>query len=75
MAARDKKRMKMIAKFAAKRAELKELGDPRFGRNCLAILYDRWTAEHLIAHAATTRQFGLSRINYEKAAKWWNLRA
>ena len=27
MVARDKKRMKMIAKFAAKRAELKELGD------------------------------------------------
>ena len=27
MIARDKKRIKMIEKFAAKRAELKELGD------------------------------------------------
>ena len=27
MIARDKKRLKMIAKFAAKRAKLKELGD------------------------------------------------
>ena len=55
MIARDKKRIKMIDQYAAKRAELKELGD-QDGLQKLPRAY--------------MRRFGLNRINFrEKAAK------
>ena len=73
MIARDEKRKKMITKYAAKRAELKELGDlaglqqlprnasPTRGKN-RDVLSGR--------PRGYMRRFGLSRINFrEKASK------
>ena len=73
MIARDEKRIKLIAKYAAKRAELKELGDleglQKLPRNSSP-------ARHKIRDSLSgrprgyMRQFGLSRINFrEKASK------
>ena len=73
MIARDKKRMKMIAKFAAKRAELKELGDQeglaKLPKN--ASPTRRKNRDVLSGRPrAYMRRFGLSRINFrEKASK------
>jgi len=71
--ARDEKRKKMILKFAAKRAELKELGD----QEGLAALPKnssptRWKNRDALEGRprAYMRKFGLNRINFrEKAAK------
>ncbi len=73
MIARDLKRQKMIAKFAAKRAELKEMGDLEglqgLPRNSSPT---RWKNRDMISGRprAYMRKFGLSRINFrEKAVK------
>jgi len=73
MIARDKKRIKMIAKYAAKRAELKEMGDLE-GLQKLPL--NSSPARHKNRDVlsgrprAYMRRFGLSRINFrEKAAK------
>ena len=73
MIARDLKRQKMIAKFAAKRAELKEMGDLEglqgLPRNSSPTL---WKNRDMISGRprAYMRKFGLSRINFrEKAVK------
>ncbi|HSW78210.1 MAG TPA: 30S ribosomal protein S14 [Candidatus Chromulinivoraceae bacterium] len=73
MIARDEKRKKMILKFAAKRAELKELGD----LEGLAALPNnssptRWKNRDFLAGRPRgyMRRFGLNRINFrEKASK------
>jgi len=73
MIARDLKRQKLIAKFAAKRAELKEMGDleglQALPRNSSPT---RWKNRDMISGRprAYMRKFGLSRINFrEKAVK------
>lgn len=73
MIARDEKRKKMIVKFAAKRAELKELGDlvglQKLPRNSSPT---RWKNRDALdgRPRAFMRKFGLSRINFrEKAVK------
>jgi len=73
MIARDKKRQKLIQKFAAKRAELKELGDldslQKLPRNSSPT---RWKNRDSISGRPRgyMRKFGLSRINFrEKAVK------
>ena len=71
--ARDEKRKKMILKFAAKRTELKELGD----QEGLAKLPPnssptRWKNRDALRGRPRgyMRRFGLSRINFrEKASK------
>jgi small subunit ribosomal protein S14 len=71
--ARDQKRKKMIAKYAAKRAELKELGDyeglaklPRNSSPTRSKNRDTLTGRP----RAYMRRFGLSRISFrEKASK------
>ncbi|NCQ54511.1 30S ribosomal protein S14 [Candidatus Saccharibacteria bacterium CG11_big_fil_rev_8_21_14_0_20_41_19] len=71
--ARDEKRKKMIVKYAAKRAELKELGD----QEGLAMLPlnsspTRWKNRDVLhgRPRAFMRRFGLNRINFrEKASK------
>jgi small subunit ribosomal protein S14 len=69
--ARDLKRQKMILKFAAKRAELKELGDQeglaRLPRNSSPT---RWKNRCLMTGRphAYMRQFGLSRIAFREHA-------
>ena len=73
MIARDKKRAKLIAKYAAKRTELKELGD----QDGLQLLpRNSSPARHKNRDNISgrprgyMRQFGLSRINFrEKASK------
>ncbi len=73
MIARDKKRIEMIDKYAAKRAELKELGDqeglqklPRNSRPTRHKNRDSLSGRP----RGYMRQFGLSRINFrEKASK------
>ena len=73
MIARDKKRIKMINQYAAKRAELKELGDQdglqRLPRNSSPSRHKN--RDSLSGRPrAYMRQFGLNRINFrEKAAK------
>ncbi len=73
MIARDKKRIKMIAQYAAKRAELKELGDQdglqKLPRNSSPSRHKN--RDSLSGRPrAYMRQFGLNRINFrEKAAK------
>jgi len=73
MIARDKKRQKMIKKYAAKRAELKELGDQeglqKLPRNSSPTRHKN--RDNLSGRPrGYMRQFGLSRINFrEKAAK------
>lgn len=73
MIARDKKRQKMITKYAAKRAELKELGDQqglqKLPRNSSPA---RWKNRDALSGRPRgyMRRFGLSRINFrEKAVK------
>jgi len=73
MIARDEKRKKMIAKYAAKRAELKELGDlddlQALPRNSSPT---RWKNRDVLSGRPRgyMRKFGLSRINFrEKASK------
>ena len=73
MIARDKKRIKMINQYAAKRAELKELGDQdglqKLPRNSSPSRHKN--RDSLSGRPrAYMRQFGLNRINFrEKAAK------
>jgi small subunit ribosomal protein S14 len=73
MIARDAKRQKLIAKFAVKRAELKEMGDleglQALPRNSSPT---RWKNRDMISGRPRgyMRKFGLSRINFrEKAVK------
>jgi small subunit ribosomal protein S14 len=73
MIARDEKRKKMILKFAAKRAELKELGDLE-GLQALPKNSSptRWKNRDFLSGRprAYMRRFGLNRINFrEKASK------
>lgn len=71
--ARDEKRKKMILKFAAKRAELKELGDQdglqQLPKNSSPSRHKNRDILHGRPRAYM-RKFGLSRINFrEKASK------
>ena len=73
MIARDEKRKKMIKKYAAKRAELKALGDQeglaKLPRNSSPT---RWKNRDVLTGRphAFMRRFGLNRINFrEKASK------
>lgn len=73
MIARDAKRQKLIQKFAAKRAELKEMGDleglQALPRNSSPT---RWKNRDVLSGRPRgyMRKFGLSRINFrEKAVK------
>lgn len=73
MIAKDAKRQRMILKFAAKRAELKELGDleglQKLPRNSSP---SRWKNRDVLSGRPRgyMRRFGLSRINFrEKAVK------
>lgn len=73
MIARDVKRKKMILKYAAKRAELKELGDQeglaKLPKNSSPT---RWKNRDVLSGRPRgyMRRFGLSRINFrEKASK------
>lgn len=69
--ARDLKRQKMIAKYAAKRAELKELGDldglQKLPRNSSPSRFKNRCVETGRPHAYM-RQFGLSRISFREHA-------
>ncbi len=73
MIARDEKRKKLIQKYAAKRAELKELGDydglQKLPTNSSPT---RWKNRDVLSGRPRgfMRRFGLSRINFrEKASK------
>lgn len=73
MIARDEKRKKMIKKYAAKRTELKALGDQeglaKLPRNSSPT---RWKNRDVLTGRphAFMRRFGLNRINFrEKASK------
>ena len=73
MIARDRKRQKMIEKFAAKRAELRAAGDldglQKLPRNSSPT---RWKNRDTLSGRPRgyMRRFGLSRINFrEKASK------
>ena len=73
MIARDEKRKQMIAKYAAKRAELKELGDldglQKLPRNSSPTRHKNRDALSGRPRGYM-RKFGLSRINFrEKAVK------
>ena len=73
MIARDAKRQKMIQKYAAKRAELKEMGDLE-GLQALPKNSSptRWKYRDALSGRPRgyMRKFGLSRINFrEKAVK------
>ncbi|MGB4957423.1 MAG: 30S ribosomal protein S14 [Candidatus Saccharimonas sp.] len=73
MIARDAKRQKMIQKYAAKRAELKEMGDLE-GLQALPKNSSptRWKNRDALSGRPRgyMRKFGLSRINFrEKAVK------
>jgi small subunit ribosomal protein S14 len=69
--ARDAKRMKMINKYAKKRAELKELGDSeglhKLPRNSSPTRRKNRCTETGRPHAYM-RQFGLSRISFREHA-------
>lgn len=69
--ARDAKRIKMIAKYAAKRAELKELGDleglAKLPRNSSPTRRTNRCVE-TGRPRAFMRQFGLSRISFREHA-------
>ncbi len=69
--ARDLKRQKMIQKYAAKRAELKELGDleglAKLPRNSSPTRWKNRCFETGRPHAYM-RQFGLSRISFREHA-------
>lgn len=68
---RDEKRKRMIAKYAAKRVELKELGDleglAKLPRNSSRT---RWTNRCIETgrSRAYMRQFGLSRLSFREHA-------
>ena len=71
--ARDEKRKKMILKFAAKRAELKELGDleglQKLPKNSSPTRFKNRDVLHGRPRGYM-RRFGLNRINFrEKASK------
>ncbi len=73
MIARDVKRKKMILQYAAKRAELKELGDQE-GLQKLPLNSSptRWKNRDVLSGRphGYMRRFGLNRINFrEKASK------
>ena len=69
--ARDLKRQKLIVKFAAKRAELKELGDfdslAKLPRNSSPTRWKNRCIETGRPHAYM-RQFGLSRLSFREHA-------
>lgn len=71
MIARDKKRQQMIQKYAAKRAELKELGDQeglqKLPKNSSPT---RWKNRDALSGRPRgyMRRFGLSRINFRQLA-------
>jgi small subunit ribosomal protein S14 len=69
--ARDLKRQKMILRYAAKRAELKELGDTvglaKLPRNSSPTRWKNRCAETGRAHAYM-RTFGLSRLSFREHA-------
>jgi small subunit ribosomal protein S14 len=69
--ARDAKRQKMILKFAAKRAELKALGDleglAKLPRNSSPTRWKNRCVETGRPHGYM-RQFGLSRISFREHA-------
>jgi small subunit ribosomal protein S14 len=73
MIARDAKRQKMIEKYAAKRAELKELGDQEgLAKLPLNSSPTRWKNRDVLSGRPRgyMRRFGLNRINFrEKASK------
>lgn len=68
---RDAKRQKMIQKYAAKRAELKELGDyeglAKLPRNSSSTRWKNRCIETGRPHAYM-RQFGLSRLSFREHA-------
>jgi len=68
---RDEKRKRMILKFAAKRAELKELGDQeglaKLPRNSSPTRWKNRCVETGRPHGYM-RQFGLSRISFREHA-------
>lgn len=69
--ARDEKRKAMIAKYAAKRAELKELGDYEgLAKLPLNSSPTRWKNRDALSGRphAYMRRFGLSRINFRELA-------
>lgn len=73
MIARDEKRKKLIAKYAAKRAELKELGDEqglqKLPKNSSPTRWKNRDSLHGRPRGYM-RRFGLSRINFrERASK------
>ncbi|PID32845.1 30S ribosomal protein S14 [Candidatus Saccharibacteria bacterium] len=71
MVARDKKRQKMIQKYAEKRAELKEAGDQaglqKLPKNSSPT---RWKNRDALSGRPRgyMRKFGLSRINFRQLA-------
>lgn len=71
MIARDVKRKKMIQKYAAKRAELKELGD-QDGLQKLPLNSSptRWKNRDVLSGRphGYMRRFGLNRINFRELA-------
>jgi small subunit ribosomal protein S14 len=71
MIAKDAKRQKMILKYAAKRAELKELGDLE-GLQKLPLNSSptRWKNRDVLSGRprAYMRRFGLSSINFRETA-------
>lgn len=76
MVARDKKRQQMIAKYAEKRAELKELGDleglQKLPRNSSPT---RWKNRDMLdgRPRGYMRRFGMSRIRFRKEASEGNI--
>ena len=69
--ARDEKRKKMILKYAAKRAELKELGDwEGLAKLPLNSSPTRWKNRDMLhgRPRGYMRRFGLSRINFREKA-------
>jgi small subunit ribosomal protein S14 len=71
MIARDEKRKKMIAKYAAKRAELKEFGDQeglqKLPKNSSPTRYKNRDVLSGRPHGYM-RKFGLNRINFRELA-------
>lgn len=71
MIAKDLKRQKMIQKYAAKRAELKELGDQE-GLQKLPLNSSptRWKNRDVLSGRphGYMRKFGLNRINFRELA-------
>jgi len=69
--ARDEKRKKMIAKYAVKRAELKEMGDQeglqKLPKNSSPTRWKNRDVLHGRPHGYM-RKFGLNRINFRELA-------